>query len=222
MRWILILSLFISAESFAQWKDYVIGVKGDTLNRVDSEGKKQGPWFHRYETIRGERGFEEEGEYEQDRKEGRWRKYSLMGDLLAIENYRWGFLDGQSQYFNMSGNIVREESWRAFNPDKLYDTVDVEDVMSPGNFNQVIIKNEGSSVKHGTWQYYDQASGLINKSEFYLLGKLEKGNDPLTLSRDTLSSSAKKIQKPKEVLDFEKKNSGKKKVRVRDGSVGYQ
>ncbi|MBC6492362.1 hypothetical protein ACFSQD_02550 [Flavihumibacter stibioxidans] len=221
MRWILIITMFVSMSSFAQWKDYIIGVKGDTLNRVDLAGRKQGPWVHRYETIRGERGFEEEGEYTDDRKEGRWRKYSLMGDLLAVENFRWGFLDGQSQYFNMAGNVVREESWRAFNPDKLYDTIDVEDVMSPGNFNQVIVKNEGSSIRHGTWQYYDPVSGLINKTELYLLGKLEKGNDPMTLARDTLPANAKKIQKPKEVLDFEKKNTGKKKVKVRDGSVGY-
>jgi len=30
----------------------------------------------------------------------------------------------------------------------------------------------------------------------------------------------KQVAKPKEVLDFEKKNSGKKKIRVRDGSTG--
>ncbi len=30
----------------------------------------------------------------------------------------------------------------------------------------------------------------------------------------------KAINKPKEVLEFEKKNSGKKKVKVRDGSTG--
>ncbi len=184
-------------------------------------GLKQGPWVHKYETVRGERGFEEEGEYKDDLKEGNWRKYSLMGDLLAIENYRWGFLDGMSQYFDISGNLLREESWRAFNPNQQYDTIDVEDVISPGNFNQVIVKNEGSSLKHGTWKFYDPSSGFISKTEFYLLGKVDKSNLPPTLAKDTMSVSAKKVQKPKEVLDFEKKNAGKKKIRVRDGSVGY-
>ena len=33
-----------------------------------------------------------------------------------------------------------------------------------------------------------------------------------------ISSSKTKV-KPKEVLDFEKKNAGKKKIKVRDGSV---
>ena len=31
----------------------------------------------------------------------------------------------------------------------------------------------------------------------------------------------KKTPKPKEVLEYEKKNAGKKKIRVRDGSTGY-
>lgn len=221
MRWILFILLFVSTSSVAQWKDFIIGVKGDTLNRVDKMGLKQGPWVHKYETVRGERGYEEEGEYKDDLKEGNWRKYSLMGDLLAIENYRWGFLDGMSQYFDISGNLIREESWRAFNPNQQYDTIDVEDVMSPGNFNQVIVKNEGASLKHGTWKFYDPSSGFINKTEFYLLGKVDKSNLPPTLAKDTMSVSAKKVQKPKEVLDFEKKNAGKKKIRVRDGSVGY-
>lgn len=221
MRWILIIALFISLPAAAQLKDYIIGVKGDTLNRVDIQGKKQGPWVHRYETIRGERGFEEEGEYTDDRKEGIWRKYSLMGDLIAIENYRWGFLDGKSQYFNTAGMVFREESWRAFNPDKLYDTIDVEDVLLPGNFKQVIVKNEGASVKHGTWNYFDPGSGLIVKTETFTLGKIEKNNNPASLGSDTLSMNTKKVAKPKEVLEFEKKNAGKKKVKVRDGSVGY-
>lgn len=221
MRWILFIMFFTSTTAMAQWKDYIIGVKGDTLNRVDLQGRKQGPWVNRFETVRGERGFEEEGEYVDDRKEGAWRKYSLMGDLLAVENYRWGFQDGMSQYFNMAGNLTREESWRAFNPDKLYDTIDVEDVLFQDHFTQVIVKNEGSSLKHGTWKFYDPATGFITKTEFYRLGKIEKGNEPPSLAKDTMSVSAKKVAKPREVLEFEKKNAGKKKIRVRDGSVGY-
>ena len=173
------------------------------------------------EQVRGEPGFEEEGEFKDDRKEGMWRKYSLMGDLIAIQQYRWGFLDGQSQYFNTAGNLVREESWRAFNPDKQYDTVDVEDVMNPGNYSQVVVKNEGSSIKHGTWKFYDPATGFIDKTEFYLLGKVDKSNEPATLATDTISVAKKKTAKPREVLDYEKKNAGKKKIRVRDGAVNY-
>ncbi|ULQ57278.1 hypothetical protein KJS94_03570 [Flavihumibacter rivuli] len=220
MRCILVMLLMISINGYGQLKSYIIGVKGDTLNRVDIADKRQGPWVERIESVRGEPGFEEEGEYKDGRKEGMWRKYTLQGDLLAIENFRWGNKDGMCQYFNIAGSVVREESWRAFNPDKLYDTLDVEDVNNPDHYVQVVVKNEGSSLKHGTWKYYDPGTGFVQKTEFYRLGQIEKGNEPSTLARDTMSVT-KKVQKPKEVLEFEKKNSGKKKVRVRDGSVSY-
>ena len=61
MRSILILVLLISTSGFGQWKDYKISVKGDTLNRVDMKGKKQGPWAIHVDELRGERGYDEEG-----------------------------------------------------------------------------------------------------------------------------------------------------------------
>lgn len=221
MRWIIAVFCLFAGTVSAQTPSYIIGVKGDTLNRVDKAGKKQGKWINRFESVRGEPGYEEEGEYKDDRKEGAWRKYNLMGDLFAIENYRWGFKDGESKYFNISGNLTREESWRAFNPDKLYDTLDVEDPDHPGTYQEVVVKNEGSSVKHGTWRYYD-SDGFITKTEFWRLGQADKSLDPPTLAKDTLSRTAnRKDVKPKEVLEFEKKNAGKKKVKVRDGTVSY-
>jgi antitoxin component YwqK of YwqJK toxin-antitoxin module len=216
MRYLLIISLFLSTRSFSQYKDYVIGVKGDTLNITDKKGQKQGKWIVRYEEVRGEPGYEEEGIYKDNRKEDTWRRYSLMGDLLAMENFRWGNRDGIAQYYNKVGQLMREESWRAINPDKQYDTLDVEDVDHPGNYKTVIVKNEGAGVKHGTWKYYDPFSGMITKTEIYTVGKLETGDKPVAAADST---SNKKSAKPKEVLEFEKKNTGKKKIKVRDGST---
>lgn len=222
MRWILIVvCLFSLNDGYSQLKDYIIGVKGDTLNGVDKNGKKQGKWVVRYNELRGEPGYEEEGEYRNGMKEGTWRKYTLSGDVFAIENYRWGFKDGSSKYFNMDGDIVKEESWRAFNPDKQYDTIDVEDVDRPGEYKKVIIKNEGASLKHGTWKYYDPTSGFIAKTEFYQFGKLDESmGGGATAKKPAADSATTKAKvKPREVLDFEKKNAGKKKVRVRDGNT---
>ena len=56
MRFILISLLFISAQSFGQWKDYIISVRGDTLNRIDMKGKKKGPWVIHMDALRGEPG----------------------------------------------------------------------------------------------------------------------------------------------------------------------
>src|SRR5271154_2252958 len=77
------LFLLISCRGFSQSGSFIIGVKGDTLNKVDSKSMKQGKWVSRLDEVRGEPGFEEEGEYKNNRKEGTWRLYSLEGDLIG-------------------------------------------------------------------------------------------------------------------------------------------
>lgn len=218
MRYLTLLCLLCSLNGFSQWKSFVIGMKGDTLNRIDAKGHKQGKWIIRQDKLRGESGFEDEGVFKDDRKEGTWRRYTIIGDLIALENFRWGNKNGPSQYFNGFGELLREENWKAINPDKIYDTIDVEDVDNPDHYTKVIVKNEGAGIRHGLWKYYDPLSGLITRTENYILGSLEgKKKDPLTASNTTEKKSS---PKPKEVMEYEKKNAGKKKIRVRDGSTG--
>lgn len=215
MRLLFCLLLLLCSRGYSQWKSYTIGVKGDTLNCVDRKDQKQGKWLNHYDEVRGEPGYEEEGEYKDNRKEGVWRLYSLQGDLSGIENYKWGNKDGTNQYFSPSGALVREEGWKALNPDKLYDTLEIEDIDHLDKFKTVIVKNEGAGIKHGTWKYYDPTTGMMYKSEQYTLGKLEASK---ATAMNTRTDSTKGKVKPKEVLDFEKK-VGKKKVKVQDGSV---
>jgi len=217
MRYILFFLLLCSFNSYAQWKSYIIGVKGDTLNKVDNKGMKQGKWVSHFEGVREEPGYEEEGEYVNNRKEGGWRLYSTDGDLTGLENYRWGNKDGVCQYFNKAGELIREEGWRAMNPDKAYDTLEIEDIDNLNHFRTVIVKNDGVAIKHGTWKFYNPATGIILRTETYTMGKREVPKpDP---ARDSATTAKKTLVKPKEVQDFEKKNAGKKKIRIRDGSV---
>ena len=227
MRYILILVLFISFSAQAQWKEYIIGVKGDTLNRVDMKGRKQGRWVVHVDEIRGERGYEEEGVFVDGEKEGTWRRFSLDGDLIAIENYRWGQKDGKCQYFTYAGEPEHEESWRAVDPKNPYDTVNVYDVNDPNKVvGMRVVKMDILSVKNGTWRFYDPSSGIIQKEEEWVMDKLKgkEGNAddlaPIGVSNGTTSTEKKQAAKPKQVLEYEKKNSGKKKIRVRDGSTG--
>ena len=214
MRTILLLLCLISLKGYSQWKDYIIGAKGDTLNCVDKQDRKQGKWVHHFDELRGEPGYEEEGEYRNNRKEGTWRIYSLSGDLKGVEFYKWGNKDGLCQYFTTSGALVREENWRALNPYKQYDTLQIEDVEHLDHFKTVIVKNEGVAIKDGVWKFYDPVMGTVFRTETYTLGKLEsKSSAPATAA-----STPKGNTKPKEVLEFEKK-TGKKKVRVKDGST---
>jgi len=232
MRYLLIFFLLISINGMAQYKSYIIGAKGDTLNRVDLKGQKQGPWVVKVESVRGERGYEEEGVYENNKKTGTWRIFSLEGDLIAVENYRWGQRDGRNLYMNYMGEPVREESWRAIDPNNPYDTVNVYDLKDPTKvIGKQVVKVEGLSVKHGTWKYYGP-NGRIEKTENYVMDKLKvKGMEDDDLAPIDVTASAQTdddksadkkppVKKPQAILDYEKKNSGKKKIKVRDGSTG--
>ena len=224
MRWIFLLATLISLNAYSQCKNYIIGVKGDTLNCTDMKDLKQGKWVVRIDQLRGEPGFEEEGEYKDGKKEGPWRRYSLEGDLIAIENFRWGNLNGVCQYFTKNGELMREESWRAVNPMNPYDTVEVADWdKDPLGLikKTVVVKLEGSSVKHGQWKYYQASTGFVEKEEAWVLGSLDKGpRKKDDIVDNSAAEDKKKTTKPKEVLDFEKKNAGKKKIKVRDGRTG--
>jgi hypothetical protein len=211
----------------------MISVKGDTLNRVDLSGKRQGPWFEKVPDLRGERGYEEEGYYENGEKSGPWKRFSLEGIKIAEENYRWGKLDGKARYYTYNGGLLREENWRAMDPANKFDTVPVYDIKDPSKLvDMVVVKNEGVSMKHGQWNYYDPSEGVIVKTEKYQLNKIVTNDgqviddelQPLGITNKSASDTTgkKSMAKPQAVLDYEKKNSGKKKIKTRDGRTGYQ
>ncbi|MDX1953953.1 MAG: hypothetical protein SFU20_00370 [Chitinophagaceae bacterium] len=228
MRYILSLFLFISLSGYGQYKSYITGVRGDTLNIVDLNGKKQGRWVNTVQPLRGEPGYEEQGVYVNDLKEGRWQQFYLTGDIQSIENYKWGNKHGKCFYYNRWGALVREESWKSVNPENPYDTVAVYDIDDPTRIvDHVVVKLEGTTLRHGTWKYYDPDFGTIEKTEEYVHDKLKNGLDELapidvrnSYKPTTDSLGNKATPKPKTVLEFEKKNSGKKAVKVRDGKTG--
>lgn len=238
MKWLLILTIFFTTSSFAQqWKSYIIGVRGDTLNRVDMNGKKQGPWVIHVEPLRGEPGYDEQGYFEDDLKVGRWVRFSLQGDKIAEENYRYGFLNGKNKYYTRTGGLVREETWRAIEPGKSFDTVDVKDPSDPSKvIDRVVVKVDGSTFRHGTWTYYDPEWGTIVRTEEWWMNKLKTGDEIPGENDDELKpidprkkataqtdndKPEKEAQKPAAILEYEKKNKGKK-IKVRDGRTGGQ
>lgn len=207
-----LLFFLMAFQSQAQYKSYKISVNGDTINRVDASGKKQGPWVVHFDPVRGEPGYEEEGYFVDGQKEGSWRKYNLRGDFIALENFRRGDKDGKSQYFNEFGELLREENWRAYNPDAPYDTIPIFGEGNNEILSYKIVKAEPYSVKDGDWTWYDPQSGMVARIEKYDRGQLLNKKSTEVLVAD---EPMKKI-KPKEVVEFEKKNSGKK-TKLRDG-----
>lgn len=220
--------LLISDIQAQRWDSYIISVKGDTINAVDKAQRKQGKWVVRIDPLRDEPGYEEEGEFLDNLKEGCWRKYNLSGDILAIENYKWGYKDGKQFYFSAMGDLIREEGWKAVNPDHPYDTIDVTDLKNPMVTISKVVKHEASELRHGTWKFYNPSSGLIIKTENFNYGqRLDDLGRPLlntkvstTAPKSVSPDQPKSTPKPPAVLEWEKKNSGKKKVDVRDGRTG--
>ncbi len=208
----------------AQCATFRLNAKGDTLNCTDVNGKKQGKWVVRVESVRGEPGYDDEGEFENGKRTGPWRRYNLTGDLIAVENYRWGNKDGLSQYFTING-IEHEEFWHATNPLYPYDTVFVPNVNDPDKYEMKVVKVEATTVKHGNWRYYDTESGKLIKTESYLFDKLQEvkgtGSNPTASEINEKRDAAFSNGKPKEVVQFEKKVMKKKKIVVRDGKVQY-
>ncbi len=209
-KFYIVLFLLMMSQSLVaqQWIDYVLTPRGDTINRVDKQKMKQGPWSLHYEQVRGEPGFDEEGYFENDKKEGVWKKYSLMGDLIAKEFYKFGYRDGKQQYYTSLGDLQREESWKAVNPKNPYDTILVPDLDHPDVMIEKIIKHESAEVKNGTWTYYNSATGAVVKTEKFIFGQVDKGqvttldpNRKISPNKDSLAP-AKQI--PKEVKQWNK------------------
>jgi hypothetical protein len=93
----------------------------------------------------------------------------------------------------------------------------------------VIVKTTGASLKHGTWKIYDPYTGQRLRTESWILDVLQdpnakkegpidtSGELPNTNTPKSKSDTAVKKVIPKEVLEFQKKNKGKKIV---DGKTG--
>ena len=182
---------------------------------MDNNNLKQGKWVIHVDPLRGEPGYEEEGIFKNNNKEGIWRRYSLQGDIIAVEWYKLGGKDGIQQYYTYLGDLIREESWRGYDPDAPYDTIAVYGEGNNEILEYKIVKAEQYSVRHGEWKYYDAGTGRLVKVEKYERGHLETPND----NKKTVAAPPaikKEVEKTPEMLEWEKKNKGKKHV-VRDG-----
>ena len=217
---VILIAALTSQPVSAQYASYQLNAKGDTINATTKAGWKEGKWSTRLEEVRGEPGYEEEGMYKHNLKEGYWRRYNLQGDLISVEHYLHGGKDGLQQYFTYLGDLVREEQWRGYNPDAPYDTIAIYGTGSGEIIDYKIVKAEPYSLKHGEWKYYDPETGRVVKKEQYDHNRLI---DPDAEKKKAAVAKApeakKKIEKTPEMLEWEKKNKGKKNV-IRDGKTG--
>jgi len=209
------IQFFFLMNGFAQYKSFKFNAQGDTINAIDKNDLKQGKWVIHVDEIRGEPGYEEEGEFVKGKKEGIWRQYSLTGDIIAVEFYKLGGKHGIQQYYTYLGDLIRQESWKGYDPEAPYDTVAVYGDGNNEIVDYKIIKAEQYSVKHGEWKYFEAGSGRLVKVEKYDRGLLETPGSVAKTTAPAIDKS-KKVEKTPEMLEWEKKNKGKKKA-LRDG-----
>ena len=215
---IAIVQFILIENSFAQLKQYKINSMGDTINAINQKGLKQGKWVLHTKELRGEPGFEEEGIFKNGVKEGVWRRYNLEGDILAMENYKNGGKHGLQQYYTYVGDLILEENWKGYDPDAPYDTIAVYGTQSNEVIEFKIVKAEQYSVKNGEWKYYEPETGRLIRTEQWERNNLINPNiaKPAVAAVNT---EKKKVDKTPEMLEWEKKNRGKKGA-VRDGKTG--
>ncbi|MEO5892749.1 MAG: hypothetical protein ABIQ31_21045 [Ferruginibacter sp.] len=218
---VLMAIVFYSANASAQYKSFSLSPEGDTLNIVDKKGLKQGKWVISVGELRGEPGYDEEGIFKDDKKTGVWRRYNSTGDILAIEHYQFGGKDGVQEYFTFLGDLERQEEWRGYNPDAPFDTIPVYGTASNEILSYKIVKAEQYSVRHGEWKFYE--GGRLTKYEKYDRGRLLKDNEqkPMASIAATVEEKPKEKVKTREILEYEKKYSKKKRKKMeRDGQTG--
>lgn len=212
--------ILLSNMASAQHKSFIISQKGDTINIVDNKGLKQGKWVTTVGEVRGEPGFDEEGYYKDDKKTGTWRQYNSTGDLIGLENYLNGGKAGAQDYFTFLGDLIRHEEWRGYNPDAPYDTVAIYGEGNNEIIDYKLVKAQQYSVKHGEWRYYEPGGRMI-KTEYYDRGSLQKSPNSETAAVTTAPENPKEKVKTKEILEYEKKYSKKKRAQMeRDGRTG--
>jgi antitoxin component YwqK of YwqJK toxin-antitoxin module len=216
----IVFIMFASAVNAQCKEGWFIGAGGDTINCTNrGTNKKEGKWIIRVEEVRGEAGYEEEGLYVGDRKEGLWKKFSLAsGEKISEEYYRWGSKDGPCKYYSEDGDrLLRIESWMAIDPDRKGDTLLVSDPKDPSGrtMKKMIVPLNGISLKNGDWFYYDKETGKPTKHLVYKMDELQAPPMSARESNMEYRDENGNIKKPKEVIQFEKK-----KKKVADGSTG--
>ena len=216
----LFLLLLLQTGVNAQLKSFKISAKGDTINKIDKKNRMQGKWVIKKDALRGEPGYEEEGIYKDSLKEGVFRKYTLDGDVLGYETFLHGAKDGSQQYYTPLGVLLREESWRGFNKDSPYDTIPIYGTGSGEIIEMRVVKAIPYSVKQGEWKYYEAVSGELIKSEMWDRNNLvlPKKEVPKVAIGKSLEGVKKVVAKTPQMLEWERKNSGKKKA-VRNGAT---
>lgn len=167
--------------SFAQTKN---NERGAEVNRYDNQKRKHGWWVYQAEAGMGEPAYKRFGVYVHGMKTGPWYKMNNESGLMAVENYKYGALDGESKYYT-NGKHTVTGTYKALNPSFPVDTILVEDPVS-GLQKLVPVKSDVGTVRHGLWKYYNEVTGELLRIEEYQVDELIYAKDIQQDNADSL------------------------------------
>jgi hypothetical protein len=151
--------------AMAQHMDTVGATEPLSLNQRDGQGHKNGPWWENIPALRGEPAYYAFGSYDHGKKIGPWYRINSVGDLEAIENFRFDVLHGEVKYFEQ-GKLVCVGHYRGLNTSQAFDTVLVVHPVT-GEERLVRVSTQQGALRHGLWQFYDPATGRLIREEEY-------------------------------------------------------
>ncbi len=109
----IITHLFLASLCVGQTPSYKI-IKGDTCNRVNSDGKKQGKWlvFSKFPKCNADGIILEKGVYLDDHKTGVWKEYYCTGIVKTKITFNNGRPEGQVYNYYENGNLHESGMWK--------------------------------------------------------------------------------------------------------------
>lgn len=84
--------------------------KGDTINVVDEQLRKQGRWIYFYDDARKQ--LKMTGKFENNKRVGVWIKYYQNGNRKNEVTYEDGKPKGPARFYYENGNIQEEGNWQ--------------------------------------------------------------------------------------------------------------
>ena len=149
--WSLVLFCLLSSGVSAQAFQII---NGDTVNRVDVSGQKQGRWI-----VAGQ--FEARGNYKNGTKEGQWLTYFGGNYLRMVENFEKDKLSGAVLELDRWGRLISERYYTNGILNGLYKTF-----TSDGFFTSYAEYRDGklNGVKR---TYYENTPDKVMEEAFY-------------------------------------------------------
>ncbi len=151
---------------------YTLLQNGDTINKVDTDGKRWGKWFEEYNSDK--KYFYTVGEYIDGLKQGVWQVYNTNDEMIEKSNYRNGARHGRSTFF-ANGQISSTGDYIGFYS-SLKDTFMVEDPYVD-TLIEFITDLHTYSYKNGPWYYLNEYTGDTLRIEHFYFGEVLSSED---------------------------------------------